>query len=110
MNIHRHISVVNKRQWSVLESWSTTLFSLSGGLFVVFAALWAAYAFTGLSSEIVQDVVGPAGWSAAFVGLLGLYPAIADQNPRLATAGAIFAVLGLIGGTIATVGNLLLLL
>ncbi|MFC6784525.1 hypothetical protein [Halobaculum halobium] len=94
----------------MLESWSPTLFSLAGGLFVVFAAFWAAFAFTDLSSEIVQNAVGPAGWTAAFVGLLGLYPALADQNPRIASAGAVFAVFGLVGGTFATGGNLLLLI
>lgn len=83
------------------------MFILAGGLFVVFAGFWGAFAFTEMRSEVVQNVVGPAGWTAAFIGLLGLYPSLADRSPRLAAAGAVFAALGIVGGTVSIVGNLL---
>lgn len=97
----------SKWQWVVLETWSPAMFLLAGGLFVVFAGFWAAFAFTDMSSEAVQNVVGPAGWTASFIGLLGLYPSLADRSPRMAAAGAVFAALGVVGGSVSTVGNLL---
>lgn len=100
----------SKRPGVAFESWSSTLFFIAGGLFVVFAGFWAAFAFTEMSSEVVQNVVGPAGWTASFIGLLGLYPTLADRSPRLAAVGAVFVALGLVGGMIATVGNLFQLL
>ncbi|WP_255149192.1 hypothetical protein [Halorarius halobius] len=101
------MSISTKPPFTWLEPWRSTLFLLAGGLFVVFAGFWAVFAFTETSSEVVQDVVGPAGWALSFAGLLGLYPALSDGSPRLADATAVFAALGFVGATITTAGNLL---
>ena len=88
------------------ERWSVGAFLVAGGFFVVFAAFWGAFAFTSASSEAVQDVVGPAGWTAAFVGLLGLYPRVGGGSGHLPRLAVGFAGLGCLGGVVTTVGNL----
>ena len=94
----------------VLEKQSSSAFLVAGGLFVLFAGFWGAFAFTAMDSEVVQNVVGPAGWTVAFVGLLGLYRRLADENRRLSIAAAVFAVLGFAGAVITTLGNFVVLL
>jgi hypothetical protein len=42
-------------------------------------------------------VFGPAGYLLAVVGLLGLYPALAERTPRLARAAAGVAVVPVVG-------------
>jgi hypothetical protein len=91
--------------WNSLEGRSATAFLVSGGLFVIFAGLWGAFAFTDMTSRVLQDVVGPAGWTAAFIGLLGLYPSLADRTVWLSRAGGVFAALGTLGASISTVAN-----
>lgn len=86
------------------------MFLVSGGSFVIFAGFWGAFAFTDATPRAVQDVVGPAGWTAAFVGLLGLYPRLVERTRWLSRAGATFAVLGVLGAVVSTLGNLFTLL
>lgn len=94
----------------ILERRSAAAFLIAGGLFALFAGLWGAFAFSALDSEIVQNVVGPAGWTAAFVGLLGLTRRIAEENPRLSRVAALFTGLGLAGAVITALGNFVVLL
>lgn len=91
-----------------LESiWARTpsAFVLAGTAFVVFAALWAAGAASGFEPRPAVDVVGPAGWAAAFVGLLGLYPRLVGQSPWLSRAAAFFAAVGLVGASVTVLAN-----
>jgi hypothetical protein len=78
-----------------LERWSPTLFLVSGVILVGFAASLAAIGLMDMS--LPRNVFAGAGFTLAFLGLLGLYPGLADWSPRLARAGAVFAVLGALG-------------
>lgn len=86
---------VDTRQWNSLEQWTGTAFLVGGVIFVADAVLLATN--VGLGTErwmtLGQAFVG-AGWTAAFVGLLGLYPSLADRNRWLTRIGAAFAVVG----------------
>lgn len=93
-------------RWGQLERWSAGAFFVAGGLFVLFAGFWGAFAFTEMTSESVQNVLGPAGWTAAFIGLLGVYPRLATPDSRLPQLGATFASIGCVGGLVTTIGNL----
>jgi hypothetical protein len=66
---------------TVLERWSPTLFVLSGGILVLYATAMELWAFTDLMPENhgleIEDADG-------FLGLLGLYPAVAKRSPWLA--------------------------
>lgn len=88
---------VNDRRWESLANWSTTAFLVGGLLMVVDAAFVAANIVTGAEDFLLlgQAFVG-AAWTAALVGLLGLYPGLADRSPLPARAGAVFAVIGVI--------------
>lgn len=77
----------------LLERWSSRLFMLAGGLLAVYAAINGMNAF-------MDTALGVPGLGIAFLlgflGLLGLYPSVTKQSPRLARIGAVAAVLGVI--------------
>lgn len=83
-----------------IEGRTATLFLVAGGLLAVFAALWGVEAFTQRAAP--QDIFGPAGLAVAFLGLLGLYPSIADRSPWLARVGAVTATIGVVGATVTS--------
>jgi len=83
--------------WSPLELWRATAFLLAGMILAINAAIVAAEVVAGVENwrTLGQIFVG-AGWTAAFIGLLGLYPGLADRSRWLSRAGAFFAVIGAI--------------
>lgn len=82
-------------RWESFEEKSATLFLGGGVLLVGFAALLGYQAFT--NEPAPEDIFAGAGFALGFLGLLGLYPALADRSPWFARAGAVFAALGAIG-------------
>lgn len=78
-----------------LERQTGALFLVAGAMFFVFAAMWGVEAFLNRSAP--KNIFGPAGFAFAFLGMLGLYPALADRSRRLAGLGAIVAVVGTVG-------------
>lgn len=91
-----------------LERWSATAFLAAGAFFVGFVVRNGFIAFgDGFSEQLTAALylvfIVPAEL-AAYVGLLGLYPRLADRVPRLAGAGAVLvgiagvAILGFAGG------------
>lgn len=97
------MAYVSASQWDSLEQRSTTLFRVGGVMFIIAAVFDVANILVGL--EDLRRGVGQAfiaaGWIAALTGLLGLYPRLADRSRRLASAGGVFAVIGVV----AFVGN-----
>lgn len=87
-----------------LERWSSRLFLAAGAVLAVYATFYGTEAFLD-TVPAVRDVLGPAGYIIGFVGLLGLYPALADRSPKLAHAGAFFAVLGIVGWLVSLLGR-----
>lgn len=81
--------------WGSLERWSATAFLVGGLLMVVDAGIVAANVVTGTERLLLfgQVFVGVA-WTAALVGLLGLYPRLADRSRWLSRAGALCAAVG----------------
>lgn len=77
--------------WNSLEKRNATLFFVAGGLLVVFAVNTGLRTFVGQSSPLVQGLVAPAGFFVGVLGLLGLYPAIADRIPTSAHAAGVLA-------------------
>lgn len=89
--------------WEMLDRWSPRLFFVAGAVLAVYAALNGLIAF---ADATVEPKVFEAGYVAAFLGLLGLYPSLADRTPWLAGVGAATAVLGLVAFSVFTAGNL----
>lgn len=79
----------------LIEARTGTLFLVAGALFIAFAAMWGVEAFMNRSAP--KNIFGPAGFAFAFVGMLGLYPALSGQSRRLARFGAIIAIVGGVG-------------
>jgi len=87
-----------RRVMNRLERWSPTLFLVGGVVLIGFAASLAAIGLMDMS--VPRNIFAGAGFSLAFLGLLGLYPGLADRSPLLARAGAVCAVLGAVGFTL----------
>lgn len=85
-------------QWQSLERTRSTLFLAAAGLLFVYASL-NGLAASGQGYALLEDVVGPAGFAVGFVGLVGMYPSLADRSPLLAPLGAGCAALGAVGFT-----------
>lgn len=89
--------VAESGRWSALERWRSTAL-LIGGLLLVADAAWLAgniamgggdYLTTG------QFFVG-AGWTAALLGLLGIYPSLAERSRWLSRAAAACTGIGVL--------------
>lgn len=78
-----------------LERWSATAFLIGGLLLGVDAVFVATNIVTGAERYLFlgQAFVG-AGWTAGLLGLLGLYPGLADRSRWLSRVSAVFAVIG----------------
>lgn len=85
------------------EQWSPTLFLVAGVLVVGHATLLGVQAFTEMPTP--PDVFAPLGHLVALVGLLVLYPALADRTPTLARAAAIVAVVPAVGWLLIFAGQ-----
>lgn len=72
--------------WDWLESWSTWMF-LAGGVLVLIQTIGDVLTLTmDMDLEALAFVVF-LGLILSYIGLLGLYPRVADQAPRLSRAG-----------------------
>lgn len=89
---------VRESVFARLEVISPILFVAGGVLVVLYAAGLATMNL--LDTELYRTLTDGAGYALAFVGLLGLYPLVADRTPKLARAGAVLAVLGVVGFTL----------
>lgn len=87
-----------------LEKVSSELFLISGAVGIVYASLYGMEAFVG-TYPAVRDFLGPISYIVAFVGLLGLHARLADRRPKLAHAGAFFAVLAGVGFLLSLLGS-----
>jgi len=87
-----------------LDGRGPVLFLVGGVLLVVFAGVNIAQALTDPSAyENLHGTFGPAGFTFGFLGLLGLYPTLADRSPKLARIGAVCAALGAAGFAVLAV-------
>lgn len=93
--------------WQALERWSSTAFLLGGLLMVIDVGFVAANVTTGAERYLIQGqaFVG-AAWTAALLGLLGLYPGLSDRSRWLSRVGAACAAIGVVTFTVMTVAVL----
>lgn len=86
--------VVHTRVEERLERWSGTAFLLAGGLFFVSPMAKGLVILTDTSPQVwLVALLVFSGLSVSLVGLLGFYPRLADQTPRLSLAGAVATVI-----------------
>lgn len=92
-----------------LDGKSQRLFLFAGAVLIVYVSLLSYQAFVDSSMNFHDNeasVVGPAGFCIGALGLLGLHPRLADDSPRLAGAGALFAAFGVVGWFVIAVTGL----
>lgn len=91
------MSFVSTQQWKSLEELSATAFLIAAAMFLVDAALvGGVIAGAGDRLMLLGQAFVAAGWIAGFVGLIGLYPELADRSRRSARAGLVFVAVGLV--------------
>lgn len=89
-----------------LEGYSVGLFFVAAGLMVVTVGLFATEVVMDRSMDTLLGLFAPAGFGAAFLGVLGLYPRLAERSPRLAGAGALALAIGVAGAIILVAGHI----
>lgn len=83
-----------------------TLFAVAAGLMAITAGVFAAEGVLDSDMDLLLGLFAPGGFGIAFLGVLGLYPALADRARTLARAGALFLVIGVIGAIVLVVSHL----
>lgn len=94
--------------WHVIEEWTSRSFSAGGVMFVVAAALTVVSMVTGAErlSLMVGEAFIAAGWLGGLIGLLGLYPGLADRTRWSPRAGAVFTVIGAVTFVVLALASL----
>lgn len=89
------MAVISTDRWESLEQWRSIAFLIGGIIVGADAALVAVILVTESEFPMAlgQGFIG-AGWTAASIGVLGLYPSLAERSRWLTRAGAVFAVIG----------------
>ncbi|MFT4884491.1 MAG: hypothetical protein ACI8U4_002007 [Natronomonas sp.] len=85
---------INNQWWETLEQWRATAFLIGGLIFVVDTALLVVHMYSGTEPAAFGQALVGTSWTAAFIGLIGFYPSLADRSSRLAKAGLVFAAIG----------------
>lgn len=89
------MSTSSQSIWTVLERWRWVAFVLAGPLLIVpMRRAWFAELTAPTVPKTVFWTMWPLGFAVALLGLLGLYPELAEKSPRLAGVGRVFGVLG----------------
>lgn len=83
--------------WGSLQRWRATAFLVGGLILACDAVLVSAEILTDADHWILlgQAFVG-VGWTAALLGLLGVYPDLADRSRWTARTGAVFVAIGVV--------------
>lgn len=82
------------------------LFQLAGILMVATAALFAGEVALARELELWLGMVAPAGFTAAFLGAIGLAPMLRERAPVVATTGIVMFSIGVLGGVVLVLGSL----
>lgn len=99
----------SNKVWAALEQWSPVTFLTAGGLFVLLAAVYGFRAATGTGPAVSPTIIFVC-LLVVFIGLLGLYPRLAERGSTLALGGvgllAVTAaiILSIFGLSILSVG------
>lgn len=94
-------------RFSVLEAYAPQLILVGAVLYAVFVASEILVTYTG--TAIPQDTTfASIGGNLVVLGLLGLYPVLAERRPYLARAAAVLAIIAVIAWSIVILGTAIL--
>lgn len=101
------MAILSKRQWKSLEHGRAILFLIAGMLFIPKVVIEAANVIVGAESLMtLARVFLGAGWTAAFIGLLGFYPSLVDRGGWLVHISTVSAVVGAITFSVMAAASL----
>jgi hypothetical protein len=90
-----------------LERRTSALFLVGAAMFVVSAVLNGVQIVASAERLVmIGEAFIASGWIAGLLGLLGLYPGLADRNRWLSRGGAVFAVIGILAFVVLAVVSL----
>lgn len=93
--------------WESIEQRRSTAFLFAGLMFVVDAGIiGVAMSSAGEELMLLGQAFIAAGWTAGFIGLLGVFPGLADRSRRLARVGAAFVGVGIVVFVVMGVASL----
>lgn len=83
--------------WNTVERYSPVAFLAAGGLLLVAGTIDGLEVFTPIETQHgvllwLEGLTGFGGVVLSFVGLLGLYPNLLDETPRMARTGMLLAL------------------
>jgi hypothetical protein len=86
------MATVGRRLLNPLEQWSPIVFMLAGGLALLSSSINTLDAVPGVSTQqgilvFIEGLAGFGGILLSFVAMLGLYPILKKDAPRLARVG-----------------------
>lgn len=92
------MSSLRKVTWTLLRRWTAKIFLAAGGLLLAATAINGLDLFTPIATQegallFTEGLAGFGGVVLSFVGLVGLYPWVADSEPQVARAGLSLAIL-----------------
>lgn len=90
--------LINTERWESLEQNRSKLFFLAGLLFAVNVVVIASGTATGSErmTMLLGETFNAAAWAVALLGLIGLYPGVANRRSWLARLGAVCAAIGVV--------------
>lgn len=92
----RRIVGERRVRWESVARWGVTAFLAAGGLLLLTTLLMVLTALTGTAWEMLPGITGFLGLVLLWVGVLGLYPRVADRTPRLAGTGVALVALSMV--------------
>jgi len=93
--------------WATLERHRSTAFLVAGLMFAIDVAIVSAVMTTASEDlMLLGQAFIAAGWTAGFVGLLGVYPGLADRRRRLARVGLGCSLIGIVVFAVMAVASL----
>lgn len=90
--------LISTERWESLEQSRSKLFFLAGLLFAVNVVVIATGTATGSErmTMLLGETFNAAAWAVALLGLIGLYPGVANRRSWLARLGAVCAAIGVV--------------
>lgn len=102
------MSISDSVPWNWLERWDARLFLLGAVMLVGAGSLKVLDATLGVEFPLVLlNLAGQGGFVVSLLGVLALYPGLADQSPKLSRGGAVLAAIGAVSFAVAIAALLL---
>lgn len=91
------MSIDTNRIWEAVGKWSAAAFLVAGGLVSIATVALGLVLVTDMSQGVVTGLPSMVGLLISYVGMLGLYPRLADRRRRSALTSVVLLLVPVIG-------------